>query len=282
MFIRANLVGHGVLGQLSQHDSNIDQRIAATIHQHDRRLYVAGGKLSYPIISIRSTDAERTRRIIVVHLERLVPDDLEPVHHRLGAGKAVQMGIRSQFLMIRNVTAGPGEQEGETHINQANEHGWVEDGLPKRGGGKDGSSTKGQEEQVGRSLDQGVDDTITEACRRHCRCERNEQIDLVIEWRVYRQSRKCLCAALTESYVRQRRLGNHPQNVIYTVRNVVEGKLIHGKVPEVMGCGRKADRLFAIFVPPVITQPDVVTLFDQSEWQAPGLVGYTNPDVTVH
>lgn len=60
-------------------------------------------------------------RIIVVHLETPRAHDLEPVHHALHARERVQVRVRRELLVRRDVLAEPVEEENERGVDYANE-----------------------------------------------------------------------------------------------------------------------------------------------------------------
>lgn len=63
--------------------------------------------------------------VVVVHLEGLCADDLEPVDYRLGAGERVEMRVGGELLAGGNIAGMPAEEEGQAHIDGADEYWWV-------------------------------------------------------------------------------------------------------------------------------------------------------------
>ena len=70
-----------VCWQFVQHDLDVYQAIAATIHQENGRLDIPGWKFSYFVKPVSGAQSKRRLCIIIEHLEASVPDDLKPVHH---------------------------------------------------------------------------------------------------------------------------------------------------------------------------------------------------------
>lgn len=66
-----------------EHDFDVDKTIGSTVNEKDWRFDVSGGKFGDFVVSISSPNAQWCLHVIIVHLEALVPDDLEPVHNAL-------------------------------------------------------------------------------------------------------------------------------------------------------------------------------------------------------
>ena len=79
-----NLLCNSMPWELFEHDVNVDQAVASTIHENDGRLDIASGKLGNLVITIRGGDTEWGLYVVVVHLKAVVADDLKPVNHTLG------------------------------------------------------------------------------------------------------------------------------------------------------------------------------------------------------
>lgn len=76
-----DLGGYGLSRQLAQHGLDVDQRVAAAVHEHHGRADIARRVLGYLGELARRADAHRLVHVVVVQLEALVANDLEPVHH---------------------------------------------------------------------------------------------------------------------------------------------------------------------------------------------------------
>lgn len=83
MFVVWNLLGHGMSGQLFQHDLDVNKTVTAAIDQHNRRLDVACWEFGDFVVFCACCNRERSLDFVVVHLERAISNDLKPVHNRL-------------------------------------------------------------------------------------------------------------------------------------------------------------------------------------------------------
>ncbi len=83
-------------------------------------------------------------------------------------------------------------------------------------------------------FDERVYDTVVQTRWRHGRSERDEDIDLVVQLRMDGQPGESLGCALGEANIGERLLVGRAEDVVYAVRDVVEGKLINGEVPELV------------------------------------------------
>lgn len=71
------------------------------------------------------------------------------------------------------------------------------------------------------------------------------------------QAGKSLRGALGEADVGEGRLAGDLENVADAIRNIVEGKLVNGKVPKLGRRGGISDRLFRILVAPVVSELEI-------------------------
>ena len=85
MFEVGDFFGDGVVREFLEHDVDVYEAVAAAVEQDDGRFDVAGGVFSDFVVSVAGAYAERGLHIVVIHLEALVSDDLEPVDDALGA-----------------------------------------------------------------------------------------------------------------------------------------------------------------------------------------------------
>lgn len=244
--------GDGGGGQLAEHGADVDEGVAAAVDEHDGGGDVAG-RVFRDLGEARGV-AETEGRVVVVHLEGLGADDLEPVHDGLCGGEGVEVGVGGEFLGDGDVGGAPVEEEADAHVDNLDVEGRVDDGLPQRGGAEDTAAAKEEEQHLRRGLDQGVGDAVGQARGRHGRREGDEDVDLLVELRVDRQRGEGLGRALREANVRERRLARVAQDVLDTIRNVVEGELVDGEVPELQGRRGRVDRLLGVLVAPVVAQ----------------------------
>lgn len=98
VFIMGNLSRHGLGRELLQHGLDVYQGVAAAVHQDHRRPNVASRVFGDLGELVRRAHTEWLVDVVVVHLERPVADDLEPMDDGFGAGEGVQMGVCGQFL----------------------------------------------------------------------------------------------------------------------------------------------------------------------------------------
>ena len=141
-----------VLGKLVAHRTDVDKRIDITIQDDDARRNIAGGELSWAVPragAVFGGTEGGCVGLIVVHDEAAGAHDLKPMYDGLCASKGVEVGISREFLGEGDTTGVPREEEDERGVDQANEDGWVENGLPHESRGQDGATTKDKEEKSG-------------------------------------------------------------------------------------------------------------------------------------
>ena len=300
-----DLGGDRLAGQLLEHGLDVDEGVAAAVDEDDGRLDVAGRVLcDFGVLAGRG-HAHGLVDVIVVHLEALVADDLEPVDDALGAREGVQVRVRGELLAGGDVLGAPAKEEREAHVDEAAEQGRVEQRLPHGGGAEDGSPAEHEVEDLGRGLDEGVDNAVGQARGRHGGREGDEDVDLVVELGMDGQRRECLGGALGKANVREALLAGGLEDVLDAVGDIVEGEFVNGKVPELERRGRAVDRLFGVFVAAVVsklmgsltlaeareeatdyiyscTHPDVKPPFHKLKGQASLLVRQADPDLGVH
>ena len=87
-------------------------------------MYILSWKLSH---FVKSTGvAEDTPRfLIIVHLKRLSPDNLEPVHERFNTCVRVEMSIGHNFLLKWNILGSPAKEDTAGNINHSYEDRWI-------------------------------------------------------------------------------------------------------------------------------------------------------------
>ena len=69
-----------------------------------------------------------------------------------------------------------------------------------------------------------------------------------------RQRREGLSGALGEANIRQGGLRCSCENIVDAVWNIMESKLVHREVPELVGSGGKANGLLRVFVATIVSQ----------------------------
>lgn len=294
-----DLGGDCLARQLAQHGCDVDERVAAAVDEHDGRADVARRVFGDLGELARRADAHGLVHVVVVQLEALVADDLEPVHHRLGAGEGVQVRIGGQLLARRHVARLPVEQELQAHVDKTAEQRRIQDRLPHGGRAEDRAAAKHEVENGWGCLHQAVDDAVGEASRRHGGGEADEDVDLVVELRVDGESGKRLRGALREANVGEAGLLRRLEDVLDAVGDIVKRKLVNREVPELDGRGRVVDRLFGVFVAAVVsklggvskvmlnrrgvaTHPDVKASLDELKGKTSLLVSEADPNFRVH
>ena len=65
---------------------------------------------------------------------------------------------------------------------------------------------------------------------------------------------KGLSGALGETNIGQGWLRRSCKNIVDAVWDIMEGKLIHREVPELVGSGRKANRFLRVFIATIVSQ----------------------------
>ena len=75
--------------KLLEHHFDIDKAVTSSIYQDNGRFDVSGWEFRDFVIPVARTQTQWCLYIIIVHLEALVANDLEPVHYALCAGKRV-------------------------------------------------------------------------------------------------------------------------------------------------------------------------------------------------
>lgn len=76
------------------------------------------------------------------------------------ARKRVKVGICREFLADRHVVGLPTEEKVIAHVDELNEDGRVENALPSGCRAQNGPSAKEKEQNLRRSLNKSIDDTI--------------------------------------------------------------------------------------------------------------------------
>lgn len=232
VLVVGDLGGDGLRGQLAQHCLDVDEGVAAAVDEDDGRANVARRVLGHLGELVRGGDAHGLVDVVVVQLERGVADDLEPVHHALGAGEGVQVRVGGELLAGRDVFGLPVEEEQEAHVDDAAEERRVKNRLPHGRRAEDGAAAKHEVQHRGGRLHEGVDDAVGQAGGGHGGREADEDVDLVVELRVDGECGKGLRGALREAYVGQALLLRRFEDVGDAVRDVVKGEFVDGKVPE--------------------------------------------------
>ena len=184
MLVVGDLLGDCVRGELLQHDIDIDQTIRPTIDQHNGCLDILSGKLGNLVV-LGSVGDDWVRVIVVVHLERAVADDLEPMDHTLGRTVRVKMGICGELLLRQNVISGPSEKKSQGFVNHTDKNRRIQNRLPHSCRRKDGFATKRKVQDVRGGFYKGVDDSRCNTLGRHGWRQRNEDVNLFVERRVY-------------------------------------------------------------------------------------------------
>lgn len=254
VLVVGDLGGDGLGRELAQHGVDVDERVAAAVDEHDGRVDVARRVLGHLGELARRGDADGLVHVVVVELERAVADNLEPVHDRLGAGKGVQVRVGRELLAGRDVERLPIEEEGQAHVDGAREERRVHDGLPGRRGAEDGAAAKHEVQCRGRGLHERVDHAVGQAGGGHGGGEGDEDVDLAVELGVDGERRKGLRGALGEANVGETLLLCALEDVLNAVGDVMERKLVDGKVPEASRVGRAVDGFFGVFVATVVAK----------------------------
>jgi len=181
MFIVRYFSGDSPLRKFFQYGLNVHQGIAPAIHYYDRRSDITGRVPGDLGVLVQCVKTQRRLDIVIEHLERLVPDDLKPVNDGFCASERVQMRVRREFLTERHVVGLPTKEKVIAHVDQFDENRRIEDALPRSSGAENGASTKEKKENLWRSLDKSVHNTILQPWNRHGRRKRNEDIDLLVQ-----------------------------------------------------------------------------------------------------
>lgn len=265
-----------------QHEFDIDQRVRPAVDEMDWGLDIPGRELGHFVVLRTIPDCEGGRSLIVEHLEGPVTDDLEPMHDALCACERVQVRIGGEFLVRGDVPGLPVEEESERLVDEPGEDGWVEEGLPHCGGAEDGAAAEGEEENLGIGLAEGGDRPRSESWGCHGGGKGDKEVHLFIQCRVDGESGKGLSRALTESDVGEIRLARGLEDVVDRVRDVMEGELVHAKVPEAGFGGFGVDGLLTVFVASVVAEPHVVALFYEDKWETAFPVRKADPHFAVH
>ncbi len=90
---------NGMSWKFSEHGFDVDEAVAATVHQQDWRFDVSSWELRRLVVSVTGANTQRRLDVIVVHLEAFVSDYLEPMHHALDAGVREEVRIRGELLV---------------------------------------------------------------------------------------------------------------------------------------------------------------------------------------
>lgn len=89
MLIVGDLSRYSPAGQLLQHHLDINQRVTSSIHENNRRLDITSWIPSHLRKLVASTQCQVGLYVIVIHLKRLVADDLEPMDNGFGTGERI-------------------------------------------------------------------------------------------------------------------------------------------------------------------------------------------------
>lgn len=142
------------------------------------------------------------------------------------------MRVCGKLLRPCDVLRFPVEEETYTQVDDLDVQGRVDDGLPQGRRSENTSTAKHEEQYLWGRLDECIRDAISQAWRRHGRRKGNEDVDLLIQFRVDRQGCKSLRRALGESDIGERCLARVSQDVLYAIGNVMEGKFVDREVPK--------------------------------------------------
>ena len=126
-------------------------------------------------------------------------------------------------------------------------------------------------------LHEAVHDSRGEAGRTHRRGERDEDIDLLVQWRVYAQSSEGLSGALAEADIAKTWLLGDSENILDGVGDIMPGKVVYTVVPELDGIWVVMDGLLGVLIATVVTQPHVEAKLDESEGKRAFGVGEADP-----
>lgn len=85
MLVVRDGLGDGVVRQAAKHNPDVDKTVAATVQENNGCFDVARGILDGLVEALAGNDAEGRVDFVIVELEVLVADDLEPMDHGLGA-----------------------------------------------------------------------------------------------------------------------------------------------------------------------------------------------------
>ena len=131
-------------------------------------------------------------------------------------------------------------------------------------------------------LHEAVHDSRGEAGRTHRGGERDEDVDLLVQWRVYAESSEGLRGALTEADIAQTGLLGNLQDVLDGVRDVMPGKVVDTVVPELGRGGTVVNGLFGVLVAAVVAKPDVETQLSKGEGNGSFRGSEADPALRVH
>ena len=141
------------LGELMQHDVDVDERVRVAIEEDDRADDVARGEAGGGVRGdaggavVGAADEHDALDVVVVHLELGVAHDLEPVHDGLDGRGRVEVREGGELLERRDVLAAPVEEPAEGVRDRGGEDGRVEEGLPGGHGGHDGLAPEDEENE---------------------------------------------------------------------------------------------------------------------------------------
>lgn len=130
VFVVRDLCGHRLGWQFAKHHLDVYEGVDASVDKDNGRLDVAGGVLGDLGVLAAGGEHKRALHIVIVHLERLGTNNLEPVDDRLRACERVKMGICGKLLRCADMLGLPVEEKAESHVDELGEDGRVEDGLP--------------------------------------------------------------------------------------------------------------------------------------------------------
>lgn len=132
MFVVGDFGGDGGGRELTEHGADIDERVGAAVEEDNGGSDVA----SRVFRDLREAGRGGAGQgkweggVVVVHLEGLGADDLEPVHDGFGGGEGVEMRVGGEFLRGGDIGGAPIEQEADTGVDDFNIKRWVDDAFP--------------------------------------------------------------------------------------------------------------------------------------------------------
>lgn len=96
------------------------------------------------------------------------------------------------------------------------------------------------------------------------------------------ESSKSLRCALTEAHITQTLLTRDIEDILNTIRYIMQTKLVQRVIPKTTLVGCTMDRLFRVLISSIVAEPDVVPLFNQRERDDSFKSSETNPYFAVH
>lgn len=154
VFVVGDLRSDSLGRQLAQHSLNIYEGVAAAVDEDDGGTDVAGWVFGHLGELVGGADAHGLVDVVVVELEGLVADDLEPVDDGFGAREGVKVRVGGEFLAGGHVARLPVEEELEAPVDEEAEDWGVEERLPHSGGAEDGAAAEHEVEDRGGGFDE--------------------------------------------------------------------------------------------------------------------------------